>query len=491
MAKSRRQYSRAPRVDDTLVLRRFTAIVDVMAGRISVTEGAERLGLSRLRFQSMSNRALEAMLTELAPKPPGRPKRSDKERQLEYENKKLKERLDRALQEQYQNGRMLEALAKALRPKKRAAPGSTQRRAGRPKEPTSTSPAPTAASSSDSDDDGPAARLRSAEALVDVKVPVSVVAPVVGVSTATLRRWRARRRAGLPLRTRAARRRTDPPPELVQELEAAVRSTEGLVGAAGLCRLVPGASRRQAASVKDRVVCEVERERKADCTRVVVAQPGVVRGFDQLWALSTDGLLPALVTADAAVPFRTSITLAKVYDARSVARALDRDFSLHGAPLVLRLDQAKCHDAEPVPDVLAEHRVLALHGPPRYPQYYGQLERQNREHRAWLDRVGPLSAARLADELDRMRVALNASWPRRTLGWQTAEERWNQRPLLSIDRDALCDEVTELAHSLRPPASTHLNSRCPAWRRAIELTLTRHGLLTKFSRGDCYDIPSV
>jgi hypothetical protein len=489
MAKSRRQYSRAPQVDDTLVLRRFTAIVDVMAGRISVTEGAERLGLSRLRFQSMSNRALEAMLMELAPKPPGRPKRSDKERQLEYENKKLKERLDRTLQEKHQNDRMLEALAQAMRPKKRAARGSKQRRARRHKPPAPTPPAPSAASSSD--DDGPAARLRSAEELIVVNVPVSIVAPVVGVSTATLRRWRARRRAGLPLRTRVSRRRTDPAPELVAELEAAVRSTRGLVGAAGLSRRVSGASRRQAASVKARVVRDVERERKADCTRVVVAQPGVVRGFDQLWAPSTEGLLPALVAADAAVPFRTSITLAERYDSPSVARALDRDFCLHGAPLVLRLDLAKCHDAEPVSDVLVKHRVLALHGPPRYPQYYGQLERQNREHRAWLDRVAPLSAACLADELERMRVALNASWPRRTLGWHTAEERWSQRALLSVDRGALCTEVTNLAQSLRPTTSTPLNPRCPAWRNAIELTLTRFGFLTKLSRGGCYDNSNV
>lgn len=29
-----------------------------------------------------------------------------------------------------------------------------------------------------------------------------------------------------------------------------------------------------------------------------------------------------------------------------------------------------------------DYAVLVLHGPPHHPRFYGQLERQNREHRA-------------------------------------------------------------------------------------------------------------
>jgi hypothetical protein len=86
-----------------------------------------------------------------------------------------------------------------------------------------------------------------------------------------------------------------------------------------------------------------------------------------------------------------------------------------------------------------------------------------------------------------MRRVLNASWPRRTLGWDTAVQRWNRRPVLSVDRGALRQQVVQLALSLRRSTSTPLTPRSPAWRRAIELTLTRLGFLNKFSRGERYD----
>src|SRR5262245_18394590 len=181
MAKSRRQYSRAPRVEDTKVAERFTAIVDVMAGRISVTEAAERLGLSRLRFQSMSHRALEAMIDELQPKAPGRPKRSAEEQKLEAENRRLRDQLDRVLRQQHRRDQMLEALADALRPKKRAAPASGKRSARHPKSTSTTPPEPTPETSSDDDD--PQRRLALAQELRAVSVPASAVAAVSGVSS--------------------------------------------------------------------------------------------------------------------------------------------------------------------------------------------------------------------------------------------------------------------------------------------------------------------
>jgi len=54
----------------------------------------------------------------------------------------------------------------------------------------------------------------------------------------------------------------------------------------------------------------------------------------------------------------------------------------------MRMDRASSHDTFAVHEVLREHEVLLLHGPPRYPQYYGQHERQNREHQAWLAHSG-------------------------------------------------------------------------------------------------------
>src|SRR5690349_24208363 len=45
-----------------------------------------------------------------------------------------------------------------------------------------------------------------------------------------------------------------------------------------------------------------------------------------------------------------------------------------------------CHTAEPVLSVLRAHRVLLLQGPAYHARYYGQLERQNLDHRRWCER---------------------------------------------------------------------------------------------------------
>ena len=81
------------------------------------------------------------------------------------------------------------------------------------------------------------------------------------------------------------------------------------------------------------------------------------------------------------------------YVAESVAAALELDIVNHGAPVAYRLDRARCHDTPVVRQVLDRQSILALHGPAHHPGYYGQLERQNREHRAWLDALGTVTAA--------------------------------------------------------------------------------------------------
>src|SRR5262249_3898734 len=159
----------------------------------------------------------------------------------------------------------------------------------------------------------------------------------------------------------------------------------------------------------------------------VVTEPGVVRGFDQMHVRTTEGPHVLLFSADGAVSYRTSVALAEHYDAASVASAVRRDFAANGPPLVWRADRAKSHDAPAVRAVLDDAKVLLLHGPPRHPQYYAQLERQNREHRAWLDALGVLDPDALAVEAERMLETLNAAWPRCTLRWRTASAVWRER----------------------------------------------------------------
>jgi hypothetical protein len=313
-------------------------------------------------------------------------------------------------------------------------------------------------------------------------LPAILACAILGASLATLRRWRRR----LTLGAQAA---TSQSPSLAADLReqaaALVRALRGLVGAEAIRQAVPGVSRRQAAAVKQETLAAMERERKAAAERVVITTPGVVRGFDAMHLPTDEGERYALVAADAAVPYRTSAAPVERYDGPSVAEVLALDFARHGAPLVLRADRAKCHTTPEVLEVLRRHGVLLLQGPPRHPGYYGQLERQNREHRAWLAMAGRLDVADLDRLCDEMLLALNASWPRRTLTWRTSEEAWLTRPTLDVDRAALCEEVQDRAARIRRQADGRGATATMAERLAIETALTRRGFLRRLPGGWC------
>jgi hypothetical protein len=232
-------------------------------------------------------------------------------------------------------------------------------------------------------------------------------------------------------------------------------------------------SRRQAAAVKRDVATEMERERIERCGRVLVYEPGVVRNLDQLHLCDERKRL-ALIASDASVALRTSINLVPRYTADAVAETLTSDFAQHGAPLAMRMDNASPHDAPAVQAVLREHEVLLLHGPARYPQYYGQHERQNREHRAWLSYATDIDQA----ELERMLQALNERWLRPSLGWRTAADVWRAWRPLRTNRRELRMDVAARAARLR----AKMVGRKLAARLAIEEALEDRGLIRRIAR---------
>ena len=301
----------------------------------------------------------------------------------------------------------------------------------------------------------------------------------MGVHVSTAGRWRRRRARGEPL---AGRRGPHPHPLSVTACSRAtqlVQETHGLLGAEALRHCIPGLTRRVAAGIKRDTCRLLERERRTNVQRVTVARPGVLRGFDSM-ELCQDGepRRHALIAADGCVPFRTSWTIATRYDGGAVAEILRRDFDTFGPPLVLRLDRATCHDVPAVRDLLEANRVLPLHGPSYYARYYGQLERQNREHREWL------AASRGTVDLDRMMTALN-SWPRGTLGWRSADELWRSRPRIDVDRQALADDVFDRARRLRQRLEVTPAPQDLAWRLAIKQVLIDRQLLRIEKGGWC------
>jgi hypothetical protein len=292
-------------------------------------------------------------------------------------------------------------------------------------------------------------------------------ARALGVVGKTLRRWIGRLAVGEPLRKRRGGRMREGPPESEARVKNLVETLHGLVGAESLAHSVVGVSRRRAGLLKAQVITTMERTRKETCSRVEVTTPGVIRGFDAMH-------LPigfALVASDAKVPYRTTVKHVPRYDAAHLAAMLDEDFETEGAPLILRCDRARCHTAPPVLSVLEKHSVLLLQGPAYYAPYYGQLERQNNEHRRWSawDEVSDIDQ----EHLLRMKTALNEAWLRPTLGWMSAAQCWEARRPIDEDRAELRKDVEERATRLRAKSV----EKELATRLAIEQALIAKGYL--------------
>jgi transposase InsO family protein len=262
---------------------------------------------------------------------------------------------------------------------------------------------------------------------------------------------------------------------------ALVRSLHGLIGADALRHTVPGLTRRAATQIKRLACRDLERERRSSVQRVVVAAPGLIRGFDAMeLCASGKPRRHALIAADGCVPYRTSWAISERYDGPSVAALLDHDFKTNGAPLVLRMDRASSHAAPAVHQILWEHDALPLHGPAHHARFYGQLERQNREHRAWL--AGVTAGA---EEFDSMMAALNEHWRRATLGWCTAGELWRRRPTLDLDRSSLMRDVHDRAGHLARRRDGTPRAQDLAWRLAVKQALVERGLLRLENGGWC------
>lgn len=444
--------------------KRFDVIRAILGERTTITDGAEELQIARPNMQTLVHRAEAAIVTALQPRPTGPQPKPEAEKQLEArvaqlekENAKLKRQLQVA-------DDMMGAAGEIIRHLRGLPPDTSRTSSSRSKR------SPQKPPSSDDDPERAPNQAKLQRALTqlrnrDVKTRT---ARLLGLDPATLERWLRRLANHEPLRRPRGGVRKAGPLESVTQVRELVEELHGLVGAASLARSVGGVSRRRAGEIKQETLADLERARKASCARVEVTEPGIVRGFDAMHL--RDGY--ALIAADACVPYRTSALYSYVYDAEHLAPMLDRDFAIFGAPLVLRYDCASCHTAPAVMSVLESWGVAALQGRPYYAQYYGQLERQNREHRDWLRWVEPTSDD-MQSELERMKSALSERWLRPRLGWKTAAHRWEARRSFDHERSSFLDEVrTRTAELHENGVENHL-----ATRLAIEQALTHRGHL--------------
>jgi transposase len=471
------RYTRRPTVP-ARDLARTRVLLSVLQGQRTVTRAAQELGRSRVQVQTLVHRGLTGFLQALGRQRAGRPRRPATEAALRQENARLRREVARWQRRAQTTERVLEVATSLLRGR-----GARRGRAARP--------APRrrpAVRHDDRDDPGGGerrAQLAAAQQLRALGLSASRAATVVGVGEATVRRWARRVRQ----HQRCVRRRGPRATALTAEATATagrlVRELHGLIGAEALRRSVPGLSRRQAAALKHRTLSTLAQERRAAATRITITQPGVVRAFDAMHVRTTQGRGYLLVASDGAVPYRTSCVAARRYTGPAVAQLLAADFARHGAPLVCRLDRARQHQTAAVRAVLRQHRVLVLHGPPHCARFYGQLERQNREHRQWLTRHGPPAPAALGALAAQLRHLCNTLWRRRTLGWRTAADVWDHRSVVTDDRTAFHQDVQARAARVRRHQAARGTPADLPERLAIEQALMTRGYLRRINGGWC------
>ena len=471
MATKKKSYTPAPQVAPEHE-QRLTLILEVLAGKLTVSQAARTLGMSRNHFQTLLHRGLTGLAQGIVPKAGGRPAKPKELKDLEAELARLQRENAELSQRTGTTERLLEVasglLQGRLRPMSRV--GRQKKTKGAPGE-----------KKPDEPDAARRRTLREVEQMRRLGLSAALAGRVAGLHEGTLRRWRARERRGEALVLRSGVKVCCPPAQSIEQAAELVRRLNGLVGAESLRRST-GISRRAAARVKAQTLTCMERERKGALTRVTLSAPDVVRGLDAMYLQGARGRAYALFSADAAVPYRTQVITGVRYDARLVARALESDIRMNGAPLVYRFDRAAAHDAPAVREVLAAHEVLVLHGPPRCPRFYGQHERLNREHRAWSEELALLSLEEMQRCLEQMLEAVNKLWRRRTLGWKTAYEAWSARRLLNIDRRALREEVSERAARIGQRRGKPADL---AERLAIEQALETRGFLRQQPGGWC------
>lgn len=478
MTQRKSKYTALPAVSPEL-MPRLAAVVEVLAGIKTVSAAARSLGLSRNHFQSLLHRGIAALVESIAAHPGGRPATPPAIANLQAQLQQLQRENLRLQKQVGSTERLLEVAGGLLHGRIRPSGRQTRIRG-------------TSRSRGDNADDSDPAtgrrrRLAGIDELRRLGMSAVTAATLAGVHDSTVRRWRARVWCGRPCADVPPPRpmESSVPVPAVRQVATLVRELHGLVGAEALRRSVSGISRRMAARIKVATLTAMERERKQALARITITAPGVLRGIDAMQFPNAGPARYALIAADGAVPYRTSLITGPRYDSGLVTRALGRDLEQNGAPLVYRLDRARAHDTPAARELLAAHQVLMLHGPPRYPCFYGQLERQNREHRAWLGSQSVTERMPLEPRLVEMLDRVNRLWRRRTLGWKTAAEAWSARPPLTVDRAALREEVQDRAQRIARKLSGRGHPADLAERLAIEQTLTRMGYLRRETGGWC------
>jgi transposase InsO family protein len=275
-------------------------------------------------------------------------------------------------------------------------------------------------------------------------------ANLLDISARTLRHWdHGSRCANLEVvpRGRPATRATVGERQAVLDF---VHQTDRRVGVPTLHTAFPTLGRNELADLLRRRRQAVH-DRYHDTVHVLHwQQPGRVWAIDfaepsllaASWSLPpVDGLYPYLLAVrDLASGYQLAWLPIAQATAETTQAALAHLFEMHGAPLVLKMDNGSAFRAEALKDFLREKEVIELYSPPHHPSYNGSIEAtigslktRTEQQAAKAGHPGTWCSADLAKAL----VQANWNQPRRLHGG-TPTQAWDGRSAITgIERVCL------------------------------------------------------
>jgi hypothetical protein len=169
-------------------------------------------------------------------------------------------------------------------------------------------------------------------------------------------------------------------------------------------------------------------------------------------------------------------------DASVVVRELGLLIALHGAPIVIKMDNGSAFIAETTRKLFKREGVTILYSPPARPSYNGSIEATNgrlKDLSAWQAKRDGHPDAWTSDELERSRRLANGLSRPRGHGGKSAEAVWAARtPIGGLERQSLKNRVAEdLACMLRTWSRRHGEPPGPRARAALERTAIRRALV--------------
>jgi transposase InsO family protein len=228
------------------------------------------------------------------------------------------------------------------------------------------------------------------------------------------------------------------------------------------------------------LVKEERAQRLQAMQRILWHKPGLVWAIDATEYQSYK-LIPL---HDLASRYRFTPLISSAEDGQQIAAFLDKSFREHGAPLFLKRDNGSPFNNQHVDAVLAQHLVLPLNNPPRFPRYNGAMEKSIGDLKRRLSQRLSVSTEgqSMVASIEAIIHELNHR-KRRCLDGKTACEVYHDPNLRLRCNRKTRGRVLRLLHAefletIQSMATGNHHALATVWRRTVESWLRRQGLIT-------------